>query len=104
MKKVPKGRSVTELEMWHGALRNPKNTQALFYFRNDDFNKAVPDEHKRAFDSESPNAAERIEQLKAKIREKCPESVRTYQAKWAGVIDGKPSAGGLEQFVEMVCR
>lgn len=41
MKKVPKGRSVTELEMWHGALRNPKATQALFYFRDDDFNKQV---------------------------------------------------------------
>jgi hypothetical protein len=102
VKKVPKGRSVTELEMWHGALRNPKATQALFYFRDDEFNKGVPDEHRRAFDSESASSAERIELLKSKIREKCPESVRTYKAKWAGVIDGKPSAGGLEEFVKMV--
>lgn len=51
VKKVPKGRSVTELEMWHGALRNPSVSKAHFYLRDPAFVQQVisPVIHPRNF-------------------------------------------------------
>eukprot|EP01113_Clastostelium_recurvatum_P018405 TRINITY_DN2169_c0_g1_i12.p1 TRINITY_DN2169_c0_g1~~TRINITY_DN2169_c0_g1_i12.p1 ORF type:complete len:2586 (+),score=522.10 TRINITY_DN2169_c0_g1_i12:146-7903(+) len=91
------GRSVTELEMYHGCLRDPKNNEnALFYLRDSAFNKLVPQEHKKSFDSESNESAIRVDDLRDRIRSGVPNAYRIYQAKWGGVVDGKPMSTGLD--------
>jgi hypothetical protein len=57
LKRVPKGRSVTELEMWHGALRNPAASKAFFYLRDPALVREVPETHRKSFESESASVA-----------------------------------------------
>jgi len=93
IKEYPAGRSVTELEMYSGAIKN-NNPYAFFYFRNPAFLSQVPQEHQRAFASESAEAANKIEELKQNIRA-ATNNVVTYNSTWRGVVDGKPMTGGL---------
>eukprot|EP00727_Mastigamoeba_balamuthi_P007200 m51a1_g310 hypothetical protein (2394) ;mRNA; f:402502-410085 len=89
----PPGRSVTELEMYAGAVRCP-NPRAFFYMRAPGFADCVPAEHRRAFAPESPEAAERLDGLRAMVRG-ATRNVVTYGATWGGVVDGRPVAAGL---------
>ena len=63
-------RSVTELEILHGVLRDPKMADhAFFYFRDSDYLNHLPDGAKSAdFISESPESADKLKQLKDSIR------------------------------------
>lgn len=68
-------RSITELEILHGVLRNPEMaTHAYFYFRDPsyleskDFTAAVPEKDRINFRSESPEAENKLATLKERIR------------------------------------
>ncbi|MFH0953774.1 MAG: tetratricopeptide repeat protein [Verrucomicrobiota bacterium] len=62
-------KSVTELEILHGVLRNPDMaSHALFYFRDPAYVKSVPEEKKADFTTEDTESAERLKALKEKIR------------------------------------
>ncbi|MCU0857460.1 MAG: tetratricopeptide repeat protein [Pontiellaceae bacterium] len=61
------GRSVTELEILHGVLRNPKMAgRAFFYFRDPSFKKGEAD-----FASENEDSKKKQETLKTLIEQTC---------------------------------
>ena len=63
-------KSVTELEIIHGVLQSPKmRDRSIFYFRDPDYlNKLPADADPKDFQSESPESAEKLFELKNKIR------------------------------------
>ncbi len=98
-KNYPKGRSVTELEMYYGALRNAQDTEAFFYMRDNSFISAITEERYREdFVSEDNEARDRTLELKDTIARQFPRNTRTYKPSWAGVVDGKPMTGSLQEF------
>ena len=114
----PKGRSITEIEMWQGALRRaaPSSEGARFYMRQPDFSGAhVPAQHRPAFEARDAHAAERMRKLRARIIKQMPdERVMQYEATWGGMMGGTgggggggggggvPCASGLEHFRQRV--
>ncbi len=69
-------RSVTELEIIHGVLRNAEMHQrACFYFRDPCVAANVPAEKSADFTSESPELAEKLRRLKNDIRRARDEEV-----------------------------
>ena len=88
-------RSVTELEIIHGVLRNGEMHQhACFYFRDPSVVANVPIEKKADFASESPELAEKLQRLKNDIRhardeEICQlrESFKTQEEMGAWVLE-----------------
>ena len=64
-----KGKSVTELEIIHGVLRNPEMAGRAFYFRDPVYSKDKGSD----FQSETPEDAEKQEALKNEIRKVCEE-------------------------------
>ena len=75
--------SVTELEIEYGALLNPDyEGRILFYFRNPFDMSQMTEEQKADYISESPLHKEKIEQLKAQIKEKYPDYIRYYDVSY----------------------
>ena len=75
--------SVTELEIEYGALLNPDyEGRILFYFRNPFDMSEMTEEQKADYISESPLHKEKIEQLKAQIKEKYPDYIRYYDVSY----------------------
>jgi len=99
VKKFPKGRSITELEMWYGALLNPAAAQALFYFRDPSFMSTIPPEQRTVFDTENDDARQKIQHLKDKIKERCPN--KAYTCQW-GMVDNKVVTTQLGEFAQMI--
>lgn len=63
-------RSVTELEILHGVLRNPEMADhAFFYFRDPAFVESVPEDRRQDFTTEDPDSAEELRRLKHDIRQ-----------------------------------
>src|SRR5208283_4050512 len=63
-------KSVTELEILHGVLRNPKMAgHAFFYFRDPDYVSSVSDKDRKDFTAENAKDAEKLSVLKQKIRQ-----------------------------------
>ncbi len=61
--------SVTELEILHGVLNSPAMAgHAFFYFRDPHYVTVVPEENRGSFTSESTESAEKLRQLKDRIR------------------------------------
>ena len=97
----PKGRSITELEMHYGALKNPSEGEALFYYRDPSFlNEIAEERHREEFSAESPGAAQKMAELRATIQKNF--TPKSYTCKWGGVVDGKPMTSHLESFGKMV--
>lgn len=122
------GKSITELEILHGVLRNPKMKQhASFFFRKSDFVNALDETHKMIFtemaydydvarvgiQEATSRAAERkrkLAALKQEIRCWCEKSgalIHEYSCQWdaARPSPEEETAGrlvGLEQFGEWV--
>ena len=68
LKQYP-GSSITELEVLHGVLRDQHiNDHAYFYFRDEAFVKRMAARERRQFIAEDRQSAERLQQLKHKIR------------------------------------
>jgi tetratricopeptide (TPR) repeat protein len=62
-------KSVTELEILHGVLRNPKMADhAFFYFRDPAYIQSLPKKARKDFVSESPEEKEKLRKLKEQIR------------------------------------
>lgn len=100
LKSYPAGRSVTELEMHYGALKDPSNAkQAFFYFRDQSFVSQVPQEHRKIFEPESKEAAAKIDALKQAIRGSSCTYFEGYKCNWAGAVDshGRPMVTGLDE-------
>ena len=104
LKDFPPRRSITEIEMHHAALCDLDKAvgKAFFYFRDFSRLSDVPKECQSHFWSESEEASTKIESLKDKIRHSGLEVYDNYPCKWLGVVDGKPMAGGLEDFGQRV--
>ncbi|MBQ2378430.1 MAG: DUF4062 domain-containing protein, partial [Clostridia bacterium] len=75
--------SVTELEIEYGALLNPDyEGRILFYFRNPFDMSEMTEEQKADYISESPLHKQKIEELKAQIKEKYPDYIRYYDVSY----------------------
>lgn len=100
IREYPTHRSITELEMYHAALADPEKAmkKAFFFFRDKAFLSEVPEEHTGSFVSSSFEDECKIEALKSRIRESGLEVYDKYPARWFGIAEGKPMAGGLEDF------
>ena len=65
-----KQKSVTELEILHGVLRNPNMAgHAFFYFRDPAYVETVPEKDLQDYRSTDPADVEKLRQLKEHIRE-----------------------------------
>ena len=63
-------KSVTELEILHGVLRNPKMADhAFFYFRDPAYIETMPEKDRRDYRSTDPDDEEKLRQLKEHIRQ-----------------------------------
>ena len=61
--------SVTELEILHGVLRNPKMAgHAFFYFRDQAYVNSIPEKDRKDHTAENVNSAEKLRTLKESIR------------------------------------
>ncbi len=89
------GKSLTELEILHGVLRNPKmRGHAFFYFRNPGFIEDVPPELRSDY-QDLGSAAEKLATLKDEIRQSRFPVMEPYPARWDA--DGG-NIVGLEAF------
>ncbi|XP_029397594.1 telomerase protein component 1 [Mus pahari] len=103
----PSGRSVTEMEVMqflNRGQRSQPSAQALIYFRDPNFLSSVPDAWKPDFISESEEAAHRVSELKRYLHEQKEVTCRSYSCEWGGVAAGRPYAGGLEEFGQLVLQ
>jgi len=98
-KKYPANRSITELEMYYGALRCPTAAECFFYFRDPSFLSSINDDViKEDFLPEDQHAHERLQSLKQEIKAAFNTRSNAYKCKWAGVVHGKPMVSHLERF------
>lgn len=104
LKEIPPGKSITEIEMYHAALRDTDKAvdKAFFYFRNPSFLDKVPQRFRADFESESEEAREKIEALKSDIITSGLEVYNDYPCYWLGEVQSKPMVGGLESFGQRV--
>src|SRR5439155_8539155 len=88
-----RGRSVTELEIWHGVLRAPDAAErALFYFRDPAASASVPEPARAAFVDSDPSARAHLEQLKGEVRAR-GLPVHVYGARWDADAPDRPTRG-----------
>eukprot|EP00727_Mastigamoeba_balamuthi_P007207 m51a1_g3106 putative telomerase protein component 1-like (1777) ;mRNA; r:128486-138813 len=101
---LPKGYSITHLEIMHGALNDPAKAHAAIYLRDPTFMQNVPPDVARDFACESPHCQRQLDDLKRQIRASASKVALFdgYLCGWRGVVDGKPMLGGLEAFGQHV--
>ena len=104
LKEFPAGRSITEVEMNHAALRDTDKAvgKAFFYFRDPIALEKIPEAQKKNFESESHSALQKIENLKSQIRISGLEVYDGYPCQWLGMVEDKPLVGHLEDFGQRV--
>eukprot|EP00005_Dracoamoeba_jomungandri_P014410 CAMPEP_0174272484 /NCGR_PEP_ID=MMETSP0439-20130205/51414_1 /TAXON_ID=0 /ORGANISM="Stereomyxa ramosa, Strain Chinc5" /LENGTH=2345 /DNA_ID=CAMNT_0015363075 /DNA_START=11 /DNA_END=7048 /DNA_ORIENTATION=+ len=96
-KNYPQGRSITELEMYYGALKHPEDSESFFYFRDPSFmDEIAKDDQRAVFSVESEGSREKMGNLKKLISEKFKPV--QYGCSWGGVVEGKPMVTGLEEW------
>jgi WD40 repeat protein len=99
------GKSVTELEILHGALQNPaRRGHALFYLRDPNCLRDIPEALRRSVFAETdPALAARSNDLKARIRSSGYPVLDNYPAHWDPQAYDRPTKTngrlvGLEEF------
>ncbi|XP_033757244.1 LOW QUALITY PROTEIN: telomerase protein component 1-like [Pecten maximus] len=94
------GMSVTEMEMYAGALSQPQESQqtAFFFLRDSQFEKNIPPEFTSDFVAENAECKEKMAALKSRIRNSGLEVYDKYPCHWGGVAEDKPLVSGLELF------
>ena len=104
IREYPKGRSITELEMFHGALSDPDKVtgKAFFYFRDKSVLDEISTKHIGHFKDDSSESNEKIETLKSSIRSSGLEVFDNYPSHWMGVVQNKPMLSSLEEFGKRV--
>ncbi|KAM6181674.1 telomerase protein component 1 [Erethizon dorsatum] len=103
----PPGRSVTEMEVMQFLNRDQclqPSAQALIYLRDSSFLSSVPDTWRPDFISESEEAAQRMSELKSYLSRQKEVTCCRYSCEWGGVAGGRPYAGGLEEFGQVVLQ
>lgn len=100
------GRSLLELEILHGVLRDPSAaTGSLFYFRSPHFPSLVSEQHRARFLAESPEAAERLSGLKDRIRASGRPVFDGYPCGWSDRLERAARLEALaEQMLEDLWR
>jgi len=93
------GRSVVELEILQGALREPGKRASFFYFRNPGFPSIVAEELRERFLRENDEAAARLERLKERIRSSGRPILDGYPCSWSERLS---RASQLDTFAELV--
>ncbi len=103
------GKSVTELEILHGVLNDPRMCgHAFFYFRDPNCLKAVPEMTRREVYAETDRALiEKLADLKKQIRFGGHPVFENYPARWDPEAFDRPSKSNgrlvdLEEFGERV--
>eukprot|EP01130_Rhizamoeba_saxonica_P002249 TRINITY_DN12091_c0_g1_i1.p1 TRINITY_DN12091_c0_g1~~TRINITY_DN12091_c0_g1_i1.p1 ORF type:complete len:1481 (-),score=314.78 TRINITY_DN12091_c0_g1_i1:27-4469(-) len=98
VKDIPRGKSITHLEMLYGAI-NDENASALLYFRDPNFIRDIPSDYMDSFIEEDQSKAYELEELKELLRS-TPHCtlLENYPCQWKGIIDNKPMVGDLEEF------
>eukprot|EP01116_Phalansterium_solitarium_P003945 TRINITY_DN1478_c0_g2_i3.p1 TRINITY_DN1478_c0_g2~~TRINITY_DN1478_c0_g2_i3.p1 ORF type:complete len:2362 (+),score=859.43 TRINITY_DN1478_c0_g2_i3:58-7143(+) len=100
----PPGRSITELEIQQGCLRDTAadphaarrgRSRALFYVRDGKFLPKVPAEYRADFVDDDRDTIEKLDRLRAAV-ESSGYPVCHYKPSWGGVRDGKPMVKGLD--------
>lgn len=112
LKKFPTGRSITELEfevaglseaMGEDRLTESKPVESFFYLRDKSFISTIPEEHRTCFEADSSAAKEKMLNLKKRLVASGLPVRKKYPASWKGLVeDGKPLAGSLEEFADLV--
>lgn len=102
MQTYPVGRSITELEAMQ-FLQSCKTSKsghpnALFYFRNPEAIRSVPNHWLSDFASESQEAEKHMLDLKNRVAKHPAAMNYLYSCQWGGENDGKPYMAGLEDF------
>ncbi|MFY9823434.1 MAG: hypothetical protein WAM82_18780 [Thermoanaerobaculia bacterium] len=92
-------RSVVELEVLQGALRQPERRASFFYFRNPRFPFMLPETMQGRFLPESDEAITRLERLKDRIRNSGRPVFDGYPCGWS---EGLGRAARLDTFAEQV--
>jgi hypothetical protein len=91
--------SVTELEILHGVLNNPRmKGHACFYFRNPAYLNEVPEEDREGFVSEDLESAAKLKNLKDRIRKSGLPVMENYADPEA------PAEAVRDQFVPLIDR
>jgi hypothetical protein len=93
------GRSVLEVEILQGALREPERRTSFFYFRNPRFPSMVPEAVRSRFLPENDDAVARLESLKERIRFSEKPLFDGYPCGWS---EGLDRASRLDTFAEQV--
>jgi len=111
IKNFPPGRSITELEFevaglaeasGEAPLSTERPVESFFYLRDKSFMANVPEEHRKAFEAGSPVAKEKMLNLKKRLVASGLPVRKKYPASWKGLEDGKPLAGNLVEFADLV--
>ncbi|XP_021378535.1 telomerase protein component 1-like [Mizuhopecten yessoensis] len=94
------GLSVTEMEMYAGALSQPQEAQqsAFFFLRDSQFETDIPAEFTSDFVAENAECKNKMADLKTRIRNSGLEVYEGYPCHWGGVAEDKPLVSGLELF------
>eukprot|EP01130_Rhizamoeba_saxonica_P017056 TRINITY_DN8098_c0_g1_i1.p1 TRINITY_DN8098_c0_g1~~TRINITY_DN8098_c0_g1_i1.p1 ORF type:complete len:2262 (-),score=513.74 TRINITY_DN8098_c0_g1_i1:41-6826(-) len=101
LKHYPQGRSITELEISHGVLNDPDYaTGAFFYFRDPQFLLEVPEDNMQYFSQQE--GYEKLQDLKMAIIDSGKPTLMNYPCTYGGIVDGKPTVTGLDEFAEKV--
>ena len=94
-------RSVTELEIVHGAFANAAaQSRSCFFFRDPDAVSTIPPERRGDYVSTDPTEREKLKILKERIRTAGYGVVENYPAQWQGGAEGR--LGTLEEFGQAV--
>eukprot|EP00741_Cyanophora_paradoxa_P005375 tig00000880_g5213.t1 len=98
IRKYPARRSVTELEMHYGAMRDPTACLARFYIRDGSFLRTAPPELVERFVETSEHSKGALAELKQRVRATFPDRTFDYPCTWAGLREEKAMVGSLEAF------
>ncbi|HEV2853538.1 MAG TPA: TIR domain-containing protein [Thermoanaerobaculia bacterium] len=94
------GRSVLEMEILQGALRDPERAAgSFFYFRDPRFPSHAPEDHRKRLVAESRGAAERLSRLKDRIRASGRPVFDGYPCGWS---EGLERASQLDALAERI--
>ncbi|XP_072513411.1 telomerase protein component 1-like isoform X2 [Salminus brasiliensis] len=101
---APSDLSITEMEIRHFQSSYPDSAQSrmLFYFRSPQLVGSVPVAWRADFTAESRESEAKLSDLKEWIRKNDFRVTENYPCEWAGVVDGRPSVKGLEEFAKAV--